>query len=141
MNYYLLNTNRKLDPSGIDEKTMLDEKIAAAYFGRWKAEISKLEPGDVVFLYRTGEGVIAFGRVTGDLKIRNYRNIKKFKNEEYYKQLNDFEVLNKPISAKEINHFTEHKVSFQRTLIKLNESIAKVIIASHGEDTILYKAA
>lgn len=133
-NYYLLNTNRKLDPTGIDETAMLEEEIAAAYLGRWKDEIKKLNPGDVVFLYRTGEGIIAIGTVSGPLKVRDYRGDKKFKDGEFYKSLDSFQILSHVISPAEINRLTKHRVSFMKTLIKIKADVALAILGKIDEE-------
>ncbi len=128
MAYYILNTNRRDDPSGVDEKTMIDEKIAAAYFGKWKNKITKLDLGDVIFLYRTGEGVIAYGTVSSSLlHVRDYRTNPKFKNEEFYKKLYRFHELDIPITPSEINQLSNHKVAFLQTLISLKTTIGKAL--------------
>lgn len=127
--YYLLNTNRKLDPEGIDEQTMLAEGIAAAYMTPWKNEIRNINSGDIVFLYRVEEGVIAFGEATSKLCSRNYRKDFRLKNEEFYKKLKNFQIISDcPISAKEINHLTSERVSFQKTLIKVSTDLGEALL-------------
>jgi len=116
--YILLNTNKRNDTD--DEKTMLEWKIAAAYYGKWKWEIDKLNKGDMIFLYSNGKGIIAYGEATGDTLVEN-----KYGDEGecHYQYLNKFMELDKPISAQKIRDTLGYQVVFMKTMIPL----------SHGE--------
>ncbi len=54
--YYVLNTSKKNDDQ--DERTMLAERRAAAFYDPWKFKIARLHRKNVVFLYSNGVGVI-----------------------------------------------------------------------------------
>lgn len=102
MKYYMINTNRKADPSGHDEETMLNEQIVSLYFKGYKEKIEKLNDGDVVFLYSNKNGVVACGEVFGPTQKRNYKGLTKFKNEEYFKKLKAVVKPQKPITVKQM---------------------------------------
>ena len=62
---------------------MLRRGRAAAYFTPWKHQIERLRRGDVVFLYRSGVGIVAFGRASGRLEIDAYHGDPRAAGEEY----------------------------------------------------------
>ena len=57
--FHVLNTNRR--NSDMDEYWMLKNEAAAAFYSPWKEQIDKIQKGDVVFLYSSGVGIIAYG--------------------------------------------------------------------------------
>ena len=81
--YQILNTN--IGNSLDDHESMLKETIAAAYFSPWKHKIENLGKGDVVFLYQSGVGIVAAGKASGKLQIRNYHKEQKHVDEEYFR--------------------------------------------------------
>ncbi|RMG39621.1 MAG: hypothetical protein D6732_04025 [Methanobacteriota archaeon] len=115
--YYILNTN--INNSREDHESMLREKIAAAYFSPWKHKIKSLSKGDVVFLYQSGVGIVAVGKASGTLKIRNYQNNPDYVDEEYYMKLNSFFRVETPISASEIKDITGVNHRFRSTMFAL----------------------
>ena len=141
MKYYVINTNRRADPSGQDERTMLDDQIVALYFEGYKEKIELLNEGDIVFLYGNERGIIAYGEVTGKTHIRNYRNMTKFKGQEYYRQLKHFVKLNQPVSGIEIKGVLGKKLSFARAFFQMNESFAIPLLAHLANISNSLKAA
>lgn len=99
MKYYFVNTNKKSNSNGYDEKTMLNEEIVAAYSKNGKRGLEKLKIGDVVFLYSINKGIIASGIVCSDFFKRNFHGLKKLDKIEYYRKLKNFKVIEKPLSA------------------------------------------
>ena len=138
MEYYILNTNRKMNPSGDDEFRMLDEGIAAAYLKN-KKKVDKLETGDVIFLYRVGEGVIAYGTVDSKLHVKTY---KKLPGEEHYKFLTNFYSFpDTPISAEDIKSLTDHKIAFQQAIFKIRPLIGKALLSECENRSQIARAA
>jgi len=121
--YYILNTN--IRNSKQDHESMLKERIAAAYFAPWKYKIKNLSKGDIVFLYESERGIIAIGRASGKLKIRNYHNDSKYPDEEYYMKLNNFHLLSSPISASEIKTITGINYRFMSTMFGIDNESGK----------------
>ena len=121
--YYILNTNFRNDED--DHKSMLKEKIAAAYFSPWKHKIENISKGDVVFLYQSGVGIVAVGKASGKLKMRNYHADPKHTDEEYYMKLNQFHVLEKPLSASEIKGVTGINHRFMSTMFGVDADNGK----------------
>ena len=121
--YYILNTNFRNDE--IDHKSMIKEKIAAAYFSPWKHKIENISKGDVVFLYQSGVGIVAVGKASGKLKIRNYHADPTHIDEEYYMKLNQFHVLEKPLSASEIKGVTSVNHRFMSTMFGVDADNGK----------------
>jgi len=62
--YYILNTNFKNDKTDHDD--MLKCKKCAAYFEPWKYNIKKINKSDVIFLYQSTVGIVAFGEAADD---------------------------------------------------------------------------
>ncbi|HHQ4655168.1 TPA: hypothetical protein ACSPZZ_004457, partial [Aeromonas hydrophila] len=83
--YYILNTNYNNNKE--DHNDMIKNKKCAAYFEPWKYKIERLNKGDVVFLYQSGVGIVAFGEASGKLCLADYHGNPDYKNEEYYMKL------------------------------------------------------
>jgi hypothetical protein len=94
--FYLLNTNRRFDEDA--HKKMLTDGIACAFYPPWKHNINRIKNSDVVFLYSNGEGIVAFGRGTGETLVSDYEGNK---DECHFQKLTDFKKLEKPLTPKE----------------------------------------
>lgn len=116
--YYLLNTNIKNEP--YDDKYMIEEKRAAAFFVPWKRKIERLSKGDMVFLYRSGQGIVAFGVADGKLVKRAYHGDPNHPEEEYSMGLTNFHEVSPPMTAAEIKQATQSNISFMQTMIALD---------------------
>lgn len=127
MKYYMINTNKRADPSGQDEEKMLSEKIVSLYFKGYKEKIDDLNDGDVVFLYSNDSGVIACGEVVGPTQKRNYKGLNKFKNEEYYKKFKAVVTPQQPVTVKQMTSLFGKKPSVMRAFIPLAESQGKIL--------------
>lgn len=81
---------------------MLRHHKASAYRTK-KDKIKKLHLDDIVFLYQSKVGIVAYGTVVSGLKTMNYtKKNKSYKDGEYYKVLSYFVTLERPLTAKEI---------------------------------------
>jgi hypothetical protein len=112
--YYILNTNYANDPS--DDKDMINNQKAAAYFDPWKRNIAKLKKGDTVFLYRSGCGVVARGIASGKLEKKPYHGEERHKDEEYCMRLDKFRKLRSPLAAAKIKRITGMNYRFMSTM-------------------------
>lgn len=129
--FYILNTNYSNDPS--DDEDMINNQKAAAYFDPWKRNIEKLQRGDKVFLYRSGEGIVAMGIASGKLEKRLYHGEEEHRDEEYCMKLERLKKLKQPVPAAEIKRITGVNYRFMSTMFavdrdsgdKLWEHIAK----------------
>jgi predicted transcriptional regulator len=110
-NFHILNTNKR--HSIEDHEMMLTDKVAAAFYDPWKRNINRIKAGDVVFLYENGKGIVAFGTGTGEtLKATHHGRLE----ECYYQELQDFRLLDKPISAAEIKKHLDKNIVLLRTM-------------------------
>jgi len=117
--YYILNTN--MQGGSEDGEDMLKNKKAAAYFDPWKKKIDYLSKGDTVFLYQNRVGIVAKGIVaTEALRKKNYRDNPEYEDEEYYKELKDFKILAKTISASEIKKIGKTNYRFMQTMFSID---------------------
>lgn len=116
--FYILNTNHGNDPS--DDKDMIDNQKAAAYFDPPKRNIGRLKKGDKVFLYRSGEGIIAMGVASGRLEKKPYHGEEKHKDEEYCMSLEKFKKLKQPLPAAEVRRITEKNYPFRPTMFVID---------------------
>jgi len=123
--FYILNTNYSNDPQ--DDKDMIVNQKAAAYFEPWKRNIEKLKKGDKVFLYRSGEGIVAVGIASGKLEKKPYHGQSKYKDEEYCMKLNKFKKLKKPLSASEIKRITGVNYRFMSTMFSIDKDSGEVL--------------
>jgi hypothetical protein len=121
--YAILNTN--IGNSQDDHKSMIKEKIAAAYFSPWKHKIENLAKGDIVFLYQSGVGIVAVGKASGERQTRNYHNNQKHVDEEYFMKLQQFHLLGSPMSASEIKGVTGVNHRFMSTMFGVDADSGK----------------
>ena len=122
-NCYILNTNLSTDSKYTNE--MLLEEKAAAYYPGWREKIKKFQKGDVIFLYKNGEGIIAYGKADGKL---NKCACDGHDDYEYNMKLYDFKKLSSPLSAAEIKVAINSGINFRQTLTSISEESYKKII-------------
>lgn len=128
--YYLLNTNYGNEPA--DHNDMVNHKKAAAFFSPWKYKIERLSKNDVVFLYQSGVGIVAYGEASGQLEKHPYRGNDAHMDEEYSMRLRNFQKVDPPLTASEIKNITGVHYSFRSTMVgfdfedgkKIKESLA-----------------
>lgn len=110
-----INTNQKNSPD--DEYNMLVNHKCAAY-GTKKHVIDTIPADTLVFLYRSGYGIIATGFATGIVKMAPRHGVE---NEEHYMPLYDFkEFLNKPLSASKIRGITGTEIRYNSTKVPVD---------------------
>lgn len=112
---FILNTNYSNNPDAHFE--MIKNHEAAAFVTGWKHLIKNLREGDKVYLYQSGVGFVASGKVTGDLIISDYKGVAE---EKYSKKLADFITGFKAITAKEFKDATGKGTNFRATLSEMS---------------------
>lgn len=112
---FILNTNYNNDKYA--QLEMLEKQEAAAFYDGWKEHILNLSEGDKVYLYQSGVGFVASGKVSGDLEKSEYKGTAEAR---YSKKLTDFKVGFKAISAKKFKQLTNGGANFRLTLAKLS---------------------
>jgi hypothetical protein len=115
--YRVLNTSHHNNP--LDDSYMLGEHRAAAFFEPWKRRIELIQPGDIVFLYRNGAGVVGIGQAVGPVRKRAYQGKPEHPDEEFYRDLAPFQHVVPPASAGEIKDVTGHTYSMRGTLFTM----------------------
>ncbi len=96
-----------------DHEWMLANQAAAAFYSPWKLNINCIKKGDVVFIYDNGKGIVAYGRGTGDVQVRDHKGDK----DEYpYQVLEGFKALERPISAAAIKNELGRNLVSLRTM-------------------------
>lgn len=91
----------------------------------WKEKIQKLQKGDTVFLYSSGEGIVAYGKADGKLNKVDEDGKPEF---EYNMHLTDFKKLDTPISAAKIKEITHQGFIFTQTMFAVSEEAALKLI-------------
>ncbi|MDF9618193.1 hypothetical protein P5705_11115 [Pseudomonas entomophila] len=114
--HYVLNTNKA--NSSEDHDAMLSEEIAAAFEDGYKEKIDRLKKDDIVFLYESGKGIVAFGLANGKTEERDHFGVA---GKTRYQRLYGFERLEKPISAKDICQRLGRNIKFAQTLTYLSD--------------------
>ncbi|MCQ9326577.1 hypothetical protein [Neisseria dentiae] len=116
VNYFLLNTNKINDVD--DHKWMLSNGVAAAFEDGYKEKIQKFRKGDWIFLYESGQGIVALGKASGVLeKTEHYGRADK----TFFQKLDDFQVLPKPIKASEVKRILSRSFPFAATLSRITD--------------------
>jgi hypothetical protein len=123
--YYILNTNISNDQTDHDD--MLTKHKAAAYFDPWKYKIERLAKGDIVYLYQSRVGIVAFGKADGKLAKASYQGNPKHPDEEYYMKLLDFQNVKPPMAAADIKRVTGVDYVFMQTMFGLDAAGGKAI--------------
>ena len=111
---YIINTNFSNNQSC--EKNMLQSAKCSAYCDPWKYYIDEIEANDIVFLYKSGTGIIARGIATGIVEKADYNGIK---DDEHYMYLDRFQILEKPLEASKISDLVGHRVQYNQTIISV----------------------
>lgn len=122
MKFYLVNTNKKLNPNEHDEQSMFDEQIVALYHDGKKEKIDQLKDGDIVFFYSNGKGIVACGEVWGKTYKRDYQNNSKYKDAEYYKKLKFLTKLSEPITIVQMKKMFGKRQTTMRAFIPMNNN-------------------
>ncbi len=113
-NFYILNTNKR--NSFDDHDRMLKNGTATAFYDPWKNNIDRINEDDIIFLYENGNGIVAYGKGTGNTLIRDYNGDT---DECHYQELKEFTILKNPLSASEIKKILDRNVVFLRTMSSL----------------------
>lgn len=126
---WILNAYAQTNPLCTVE--MLVQKKAAAYEEN-KEEIEKLNENDIVFLYQNKVGIIAVGKITGGLIVKDYitPDGDRCKAGEYYKELCDFITFKSPFPYNDLQLLQEtgKELGIRRTLSRLSDATATVIL-------------
>jgi len=123
--YFIVNTN--ISHGKEDDEDMLKGKKAAAFFDPWKKSIRRINPGDKVFLYRSGEGIVARGIAKDRYKKKAYHDDPDYADEEYYVELKDFSLCSPPLTPSEINEKTGIDYRFMKTCFAIDKESGEKI--------------
>jgi hypothetical protein len=136
--YFIVNTNSSYMEDSWKE--MINGGKASAYYDR-KGAIARVKKGSTVYLYHTGQGVIARGTATSDFKKTDYDGDK---DEEFYVPLSFDWALpdqsswsQKAVKASDINQALNSGYRFRQTVFSISKSMADVIndiIASNNTE-------
>lgn len=120
-NNYVLNT----DDSHGHHDEMLQEHKAAAYIHGWKEKIDKLQKGDTVFLYQSGQGIVACGIAAGKLETRPCGNES---DGEHFQYLTSFLQLTRPMPASEMKRITGQGFPFRTTMFSISDECREKLL-------------
>lgn len=129
-NAFLLNTNFSNDEDC--QAAMLKEKKAAAYCDPWKYSITRITKDDLVFLYQSGVGIVAYGKGDGVVHKVKFKFFNTPEDEdEYNMKLNNFVLLKKPMAASEIRQIYKKTIgrnpNYRMTLVEIDSTVAKAL--------------
>lgn len=114
--FYVLNTNKANHVA--DHDFMLNEGVAAAFEDGYKEKIERFKAGDVIFLYESGAGIVAFGRASGVTEKKSHLGRP---DQTYYQKLDDFSRLGEAFSPKDITRVLLRRIKFVQTLTGLHD--------------------
>lgn len=116
VSYFLLNTNKT--NSLTDHNIIMEQGIAATFEDGYIHKINRIKQGDVVFMYESGAGVVAYGIGSGN-NIDEPEPEKINHGSMRYQKLSDFTVLDKPVSAKDVIRILGNKIPFAPALSRI----------------------
>ena len=122
-NYYVLNTDFSKHPDR--HSNMIVNQKAAAFWPGYREKIQKLQKGDLVFLYQSGTGIVAYGYASGVLEKCCCDGHDDY---EYNMKLNDFVVLKKPISAADMKQITNQGYNFRITMFSISKEASEMLL-------------
>lgn len=122
-NCYVLNTDFSNNPEHHND--MINNQKAAAYWPGYREKIQKFQKGDLIFLYKSGTGIVAYGYAGGTLEKSPCDGYKDY---EYSMKLNDFVVLKSPISAADMKHLTSQGYNFRTTLFSISIEASEILL-------------
>lgn len=122
--YHIVNTNTSYY-GDIKENEMLDNHWAAAC-GSQKWTIDKIKKGDIVFLYSSGKGIIAYGIASSQVQGKD--DVDEGIDYDHYVVLEPFKKLTDYLSAYEINKRCETSWRFRNTRFGISKENADNII-------------
>ena len=129
--YYVLNTNFQDGTDTIDHDDMVTKAKAAAYFKPWKFKIKRLQRGDVVFLYHSGTGIVAFGKADGRLQTAPYhgnQNDGEGGEAEYFMNLRYFQNVYPALTAAEIREITGVRYMYGTTMFGIGKDSGQTLM-------------
>lgn len=127
---YIVNTNRSyMDSAWVDMIGDNKNGKASAYYDR-KNAVQRIRQGSIVYLYHTGQGIIAKGRATSNFQMANYGD--DF-NEEYYVRLQfdwlvcDKKTFGDAVKPWEVNTKMHSGHRFRQTVFEITTEMSQII--------------
>lgn len=128
ISYFLLNTNSANDID--DHNFMLQEQVAAAFEDGYKEKIKRIKEGDYVFLYASGQGIVAYGVASGNIEKKHHYGIE---DKTFFQKLNHFvDLRERPITAQKFQEILNRKYPFAQTLTKISDGEKIINFISNG---------
>jgi len=116
VSYFLLNTNKT--NSIVDHNIILEQGIAATFEDDYIGKMNRIKKGDVVFLYESGSGIVAYGIGSGK-NIDESHPEKISHSSMRYQILSDFSLLDKPLAARDVKRILGNDIPFAQTLSRI----------------------
>lgn len=120
--FFIINTNTQR--SALCDEDMLKEHKAATYYDN---KINRLKYGDIVFLYRTSVGIVALGVADGKPNQKRFTYGDGKTDNEYFMHLDDFFVLDTPLSASRIREIVGN-INFRLTLFAISGECGNALL-------------
>ena len=115
-NCYVVNTNIVHDKD--DDLFMVSNGIAATFEDGYKEKMTYIEKGSLVFLYRSGEGIVAHGIASGEVLKKDHYGVP---DKTYYQVLSDFVLYDKPLTPADIKKLLGRNIVFMHTWFSLKD--------------------
>lgn len=122
MNYYIVNSNNKLNPTHTDEKSMLEKEYVALY-DKNSVRVNKFQQADMIFLFKNKIGIIAYGQVNG---VSKYKNLKDGRKEGSQKFIN-LKILKEPLTTEKMKELCGNMALIQ-SAFHLNDKHGQILL-------------
>lgn len=120
--YFLLNTCKRYSID--DHNFMINNGYAAAFDDGYKQQIKRIKKGDIVFLYANGKGISGYGLASGQTIKIDHDGVPE---NCYYQVLDNYQMLDTPLKAKDIRDICTRTPVFLKTLSRINEEDGQII--------------
>ena len=133
----MVNNNFSRDKNSHNQ--MLEEWKVAAYYDPWKYFIEKISNGDIVFLYQSGHGIVAYGYADGIVNhVNTYPEVEK--DAGYNMKLLNFVRLKMPMPTSAIAPIfiktINKKTIYRLTMVSIDKDVAKNLVAEINKNYI-----
>lgn len=130
-NCYVVNTNIVNEKD--DDNFMIKNGFAATFEEGYTTKMYQIKKGDLVFLYRSGEGIVAHGIGSGQVLKKDHNGVP---DKTYYQKLSDFVRYDKPLTPSEIQRRLGRNVVFMHTLFSIKDGYKLLVPHSRSESIL-----
>ncbi len=119
MKYFILNTNKKENEESYHKKMLKEAK--GIIWLQWKTKVDMIKKGDIIFLYSSGNGIVAAGASNGVVT-------EDIDSDQISVGLDKFQKFeDKPLEPGKIKELTKSNMVFIQTLFSIDPKAGEIL--------------